>query len=70
MSLLATVAARAADLAARFGVDIEEPLARWQGAGGHEGGHDAAAWLSVAFLFARTLREPGSTAPNHAQVSE
>ncbi|WP_419828141.1 hypothetical protein [Sphingomonas sp.] len=58
MSHLTTIAARAADLADQFGVDIEEPLARWQRAGGFEGGLNAAAWLSVAFLFARAIRDP------------
>lgn len=53
MSFLATVAIRAADIADEDGL----PIARWQAAGGFEGGLNAAAWLSVAFLFARYLRD-------------
>lgn len=58
MSFLATVAVRAADIADEDDLDIEKPIARWQDAGGFEGGLNAAAWLSVAFLFARYLRDP------------
>ena len=56
MTLLATVAERAAEIADQFGIDIEEALARWEQAGSTEGGDDAGAWLSVAFLFSRQNR--------------
>jgi hypothetical protein len=49
---------RAADLATTHGVDVEEALRRWEQAGGQDGGAEAGAWLSVAFLFARHVRSP------------
>jgi hypothetical protein len=52
---------RAAQLAAEYGPDVEEALCRWTDAGGMDGGADAKAWLSVAFLFSRQRR---AAAPN------
>jgi hypothetical protein len=47
---------RAAEMADQFGVSVDEALERWCAAGGQEGGEDAGAWLSVAFMFARQAR--------------
>jgi hypothetical protein len=48
---------RAAEIEAALGrPDVEEALNRWQAAGGAVGGHAAAPWVSVAFLFGRRLR--------------
>lgn len=52
----AEVVARAADLAASHGPDIDEAIRLWSTAGGIEGGRNAQAWLSVAFMFARHHR--------------
>ena len=53
MNTLGIVIERAAEIADQFGIDVEEALARWEQASCTEGGEDAGAWLSVAFLFAR-----------------
>jgi hypothetical protein len=52
----AEVARRAADLAVTHGPDIEEALRLWDASGGADGGRNAQAWLSVAFLFGRHQR--------------
>lgn len=49
---------RAAELADQFGVSVDEALDCWVAAGGHDGGENAGAWLSVAFMFARQDRSP------------
>ncbi len=56
MRILAIVAERAAEIAEQFGVDVEEAVARWEEAGSFDGGEDAGAWLSVAFMFSRQIR--------------
>ena len=57
-SLRMFVIERAAELADQFGVSVDEALHRWETAGGQDGGEDAGAWLSVAFMFARQDRSP------------
>ncbi len=52
------VVERAAELADAAGVSVDQALRRWEMAGGQDGGLDAGAWLSVAFLYARQNRSP------------
>lgn len=52
----AEVVAKAADLAASHGADVDEAICLWSAAGGWDGGDNAQAWLSVAFLFGRHHR--------------
>ena len=52
----AIVIERAAEIAAEFGISVDEALVRWVAADGHDGGENASAWLSVAFVFSRQLR--------------
>jgi hypothetical protein len=56
----AEVMARAADLAVAHGADVDEAIRLWSATGGVEGGRNAQAWLSVAFMFARHHRLIGS----------
>lgn len=56
MMILAIVAERAAEIAQEFGIDVEEAISRWEEARSVDGGEDAGAWLSVAFMFARQIR--------------
>lgn len=48
--------ARAADLAASHGPDVDEAIRLWTAAGGANGDRSAQAWLSVAFMFSRHHR--------------
>lgn len=52
----AEIISRAADLAVTHGTDVEAALGLWQAAGAFEGGRNAQAWLSVAFLYSRHNR--------------
>jgi hypothetical protein len=52
----AEILIRAADLAASCGPDVDEAIRLWSAAGGIDGGRNAQAWLSVAFLFGRHHR--------------
>jgi hypothetical protein len=48
---------RAAEIENEFGPDVEEALARWEETGAQPTGDTSAPWLSVAFVFARRLRD-------------
>jgi hypothetical protein len=53
----AEVLRRAACIEAEFGPDVDEALARWEETGAEPTGSASAPWLSVAFVFARQLRD-------------
>jgi hypothetical protein len=57
MPLLIDVTARAALISKEFDEDVDEALARFEDAGGQDGGEEAVTWVSVAFLFGRSLRD-------------
>lgn len=52
---------RASEIDAEYGPDVEEALSRWECTGAEGKGVTSAPWLSVAFVFARRLRDSWRT---------
>lgn len=48
---------RASELEAEFGLDVDEALARWEESGAQPSDTHSAPWLSVAFVFARKIKD-------------
>jgi hypothetical protein len=51
------VVQRAAAIEAEFGPDVEEAMSRFEASGASLRNPDSWRWMSVAFLFARELRD-------------
>jgi hypothetical protein len=50
------IARKAEDLEREFGPDVEEAISRWEETGASLREPNSSGWLSVAFKFARRLR--------------